>query len=34
ITKTGYNSIINDFHLKSSLAELRTKIMNKQYARH
>lgn len=32
LTSVGYDSIINNFHLKSSLAELRTKIMNKQYA--
>ncbi|MBU9823460.1 UDP-3-O-(3-hydroxymyristoyl)glucosamine N-acyltransferase, partial [Rahnella sp. L151-1A] len=34
ITKAGYDSIMNSFHMKSSLTELRTKIMNKQYARH
>lgn len=34
ITKIGYDSIMNSFHLKSSLTELRTTIMNKQYARH
>lgn len=34
ITQVGYDSIINSFHSKSLLAELRTKIMNKQYARH
>ncbi|EAR6046433.1 UDP-3-O-(3-hydroxymyristoyl)glucosamine N-acyltransferase [Salmonella enterica] len=34
ITKIGYTSISNSFHLKSSLTEIRTKIMNKQYARH
>ncbi|MGM3224283.1 retron St85 family effector protein [Dickeya zeae] len=34
ITQMGYDSIINSFHLKSSLTALRTRIMNKQYARH
>lgn len=34
ITQVGYDAIINSFHLKSSLTDLRTKIMNKQYARH
>lgn len=34
ITQAGYSSIINSFHLKSSLTDLRTSIMNRQYARH
>ncbi|TQI81620.1 hypothetical protein FHU10_3452 [Serratia fonticola] len=33
ITKLGYDSIVNSFYMKLSLTELRTKIMNKQYAR-